>query len=65
LPFVINPYNPCVANAAIGGLQMTITWHVDDLKISHVDHFQVAKFCQYLTSIYGNGLVIHQGKVQD
>jgi hypothetical protein len=39
LPFIINPYNPCIANATIGGLQMTITWHVDDLKISHIDPF--------------------------
>ena len=33
-PFVINPYDPCIANATINGKQMTITWHVDDLKVS-------------------------------
>jgi hypothetical protein len=44
---------------------MTVTWHVDDLKISHVDPFQITEFCQYLASIYGNGLVVHQGKVHD
>jgi hypothetical protein len=42
---------------------MTITWHVDDLKILHIDPFQVTKFCQYLASIYGNGLVVHRGKI--
>jgi hypothetical protein len=42
---------------------MTITWHVDDLKVSHIDPFQITKFCQYLASIYGNGLVVHCGKI--
>ena len=36
---------------------MTITWHVNYLKISHVDPFQVTKICQYLASIYGKGKV--------
>ena len=37
--FAVNPYNPCVANKMVNGLQMTVTWHVDDLKISHKDSF--------------------------
>ncbi len=35
--FVINPYDWCVANKMIDGKQCTILWHVDDLKISHVN----------------------------
>ena len=31
--FVINPYNPCVANSIINGKQMTVVWHVDDMKV--------------------------------
>jgi hypothetical protein len=31
-PFIINPYDPCVANATIAGHQITLTWHVDNLK---------------------------------
>ena len=34
--FEINPYDPCVANKMVDGKQLTITWHVDDLKVSHV-----------------------------
>jgi hypothetical protein len=64
-PFVINPYDPCIVNATINGKQMTTTWHVDDLKVSHVDPFQITKFVAYLASIYGNGLVVHRGKVHD
>ncbi len=44
---------------------MTITWHVDDLKVSHVDPFQITKFAAYLASIYGNSLMVHRGKVHD
>ena len=44
---------------------MTITWHVDDLKVSHIDPFQITKFASYLASIYGEGLVVHHGKVHD
>lgn len=37
LGFVLNPYDPCVANKMINGKQCTIVWYVDDTKISHVD----------------------------
>jgi hypothetical protein len=33
--FIINPYDPCVANKRIEGKQMTICFHVDDCKLSH------------------------------
>ena len=39
--FNINPYNPCVANKEINGSQMTVTWHVDNLKVSHKDPAEV------------------------
>jgi hypothetical protein len=45
----------------INGKQMTIIWHVDDLKASHVDAFELTKFASYLSSIYG-GLAVQQGK---
>jgi len=35
--FIANPYNQCVANKTINPKQCTIKWHVDDLKISHVE----------------------------
>jgi len=35
--FTINRYDQCVANKVINGKQCTIIWHVDDLKISHLD----------------------------
>ena len=35
--FAINPYDECVVTKTINGKQCTILWHVEDLKISHVD----------------------------
>jgi hypothetical protein len=33
--FDVNPYDPCVANKVCNKSQLTVSWHVDDLKISH------------------------------
>ena len=33
--FKINPYDPCIANRLQVDKQLTVVWHVDDLKISH------------------------------
>ena len=62
--FVINPYDPCVANKMINGAQMTITWHVDDLKISHVDPWEVTKMIKWFGKIYGN-IKVSRGKVHN
>ena len=42
--FKINLYDPCVANKIIGGKQLTVCWHVDNLKkILCVDTNEVKK----------------------
>jgi hypothetical protein len=33
----LNPYRPCEVNKVVNGTQMMVCWHVDDLKVSHVD----------------------------
>eukprot|EP00977_Amphora_coffeiformis_P014855 scaffold4240_cov163-Amphora_coffeaeformis.AAC.1 len=35
--FELNPCGPCVTNKTVGGSQMTVSWHVYDLKVSHID----------------------------
>jgi len=35
--FTLNLYDKCVANKIIEGKQCTITWHVDELKLSHAN----------------------------
>ena len=33
--FIVNDYDTYVANKIVNGTQMTVTWHMDDLKVSH------------------------------
>ena len=35
--FKVNPYVPFVESKKVNGAQMTMTWHVDDLKIPPFD----------------------------
>jgi len=34
---MLNDYDKCVGNKTINGKQFTIIWHINDLKISHVE----------------------------
>jgi hypothetical protein len=61
--FVLNPYDSCVANKVVDGKQMTVCWHVDDLKVSHCDPAQVTIFGEWLSEKYG--VATHQGTVRD
>ena len=51
--FEINPYNPCVANRQLEGSQMTIFWHIDDLKVSHASYTIVDEFIEWIKPSYG------------
>ena len=50
--FVLNPYNPCVANKIVDNAQLTVVWHVDDLKASHVDAGGVTRISVWLQKTY-------------
>ena len=65
--FEINPYDTCVANKMINGKQCTILWHVDDLKISHVDSNEVTKIIELLSASFGTEapLTISRGLTHD
>ena len=67
--FIINPYDPCIANKKIGEKQMTIAWHVDDLKVTHVDSKEVDKFVEWIRDQYEDPEIgkvkISRGKVHD
>ena len=62
-----NPYDSCVANKNIDGKQCTITWHVDDLKISHVEEQVVRWIIQKIQDTFGqhSELSMHIGKRHD
>ncbi len=50
--FKLNPYNGCVAKKMIKGKQMTICFHVDDCKISHMSTKVVDETIVWLRSKY-------------
>ena len=67
--FIINQYDLCVANKIINGKQMTLVWHVDDMKISHEDPQEVTIQIEYLRKRYASDgigeMKVSRGKVHD
>jgi hypothetical protein len=65
--FTPNPYNPCVVNKMIKGKQLTVAWHIDDLKASHVLSTVVDKFIEDMESEFGKETPINKShrKVHD
>ena len=65
--FTLNAYDSCVANKYVDGQQCTITWHVDDSKISHVDEQVVRSIIQKIQDTFGqhSELSMHIGKRHD
>jgi hypothetical protein len=65
--FEINPYDWCVANKMIDGKQCTILWHVDDLKISHVDPDVNTDLIALINAKFGKEapLTITRGRIHD
>ena len=64
--FVVNPYDPCVANKNLGnGEQLTVIWHVDNLMSSCQIDFGLTKLLCYLARIYGPKLTMHTGRRHD
>ena len=65
--FEINPYDPCVANKLVNKRQMTVSWHVDDVKVSHVEHEVVTGFLEWTKITYGSigEVKITRGKIHD
>ena len=54
--FKVKFCDPCVANKILNVKQMTIVWHVNDLKIPHVDAKEVTKMCNTLEKLYDTKL---------
>ncbi len=50
--FLVNPYNPCIANKEVGGgKQIAVIWHVDDLMPLCARGFKLTKLSCYLVKI--------------
>ena len=67
LGFAVNPYDWGVVNKKINRHQCTISWHFDDLKISHVDSSMVETIIESLNTKHRKEtlLVVHHGPIQE
>ena len=65
--FTINRYDWCIANKMVNGKQLTIVWHVDDLKLSHKDSMVIDEIIVSLKAEYGKvgEMTIRRGKIHD
>jgi hypothetical protein len=70
IDFIINPYDPCVANNIIEGKQMTICFHVDDCKLSHRKKKVMDRMIGYLRQEYesifedrSGAMIVSRGKI--
>ncbi len=65
--FVANPHDPCVMNKIINGKQFTIAFHVDDLKLSHMETKVVDSVIEKLDEEFGKEapLTKSRGKVHE
>jgi hypothetical protein len=65
--FEINPYDPCVANKMVNGHQMTVSWHVDDLKTSHKEAKVLEEFIDWVKLNYGTigEVKVTRGKIHE
>jgi hypothetical protein len=60
--FKPNEYDPCVMNKMVEGKQLTVAWHVDDLKVSHVDSKVVDKFIEDMESEFGKEAPLNKSR---
>ena len=65
--FEFNPYDPCVGNQTNNRSQHTIRFHVDDVRLSHINPKVNDDFDEWLQAKYrDHGKVkAHRGKVHD
>ena len=59
IEFKVNPYDICVVNSMVGGQQQTVTWYVDDVKVSHISKQVNEEFIKWYENKYGNDLNGH------
>ena len=60
----LNPYDPCVANKTINGKQLTLVWHVDDIKASHVEVEVGIHMAKWLRKTYERLFKYGSGKMK-
>ena len=66
--FEMNDYDECTFNKMINGKQCTIQFHVDDLKLSHLQQQELDNIIDHLNGIFGSEgelLAASYGKIHE
>ena len=65
--FVPNRYDSCMVNKKVDGKQLTVAWHVDDLKVSHEEEKVLDEFIAMMEEEFGQEtpLSVSRGLVQE
>ena len=65
--FVPNRYDSCVVNKKVDGKQLTMAWHVDNLKVSHEEEKVLDEFIVMMEEEFGQEtpLSVSRGSVQE
>ena len=65
--FVPNRYDSCMVNKMVDGKQLTVAWHVDDLKVSHEKDCALDDFIEMMEKEFGQDapLSISRGPIQE
>ena len=66
--FEMNEYDECTFNKMINDHQCTIQFHIDDLKLSHLQQGELDKIIDQLNEVFGSEgelLVASYGKVHE
>ena len=50
--YKLNPYDLCVANNMVNSKQLTVCWHVDNLKSSHINPKVNNEFLQWINDMF-------------
>ena len=61
--FEVNPHDPCGTNKIVKRHQMTVCWHVDDLKVSHKEENEATELAVKFGGLYGSKTTIYHAKV--
>ena len=65
--FTPNRYDSCVVNKKVNGKQLTVAWHVDDLKVSHKEEHALDEFIGLMEEDFGQEtpLTITRGPIHE
>ena len=65
--FTPNRYDSCIVNKKVNGKQLTVAWHVDDLKVSHKEDNILDEFIGMMEEEFGQEtpLTVMRGPIQE